>query len=220
MDQQEDKPAWADLSYPVQEKMVVWPGAPQPALERLHDMGRGDSANSSAIRMSLHTGTHIDAPLHFIEDGEDVASMPLSIRTGPAKIIEVTGDKIRPEDIANFEELYGAIREGERVFVKTRHSDKDWTMDPFIEDYIHFSTDAVKYLIEKRISVLGIDYLSVGGQKNNLHVHQLLLSQPVWIIEGLDLRAVKKGLYEAVISPVKIVGGEASPVSVLVRPIR
>lgn len=219
MDQKAKSTDWIDLSYTISKNMVVWPGAPQPTLDRLVEMKNGDVANSSAVHMSLHTGTHMDAPLHFIEDGADIAAIPLEVRTGKTRIIEAHGERIQREDIANFEELYGPIEEGERIFVKTRHSQTDWTPDPFMEDYVFFSTDAVKYLIEKQISVLGIDYLSVGGKKNNVHVHQLLLSQPVWIIEGLDLRHVNKGLYEAVISPLKIKGAEASPVSVLVRPM-
>lgn len=211
---------WTDLSYPIGEGITTWPGHPALKLEKLHDMESGSMANVSVLSLCLHTGTHMDAPLHFIEGGQDMASIPLDIRTGATRIIEVKGDRIRPEDIGNFEELYGPIEAGERVFFKTEMSNEDWTFRPFMEDYVYFTTDAVNYLLGKGISVLGIDYLSVGNERNNLHIHRQLLSYPVWIIEGLDMRNVTKGLYEAVISPMKIINGDGSPVSVLVRPVK
>lgn len=213
--------SWLDITYPLHSKIPPYPGQPPVKLGKLSTIGtEGAVANVTLLDISVHTGTHMDAPLHFLKDGADITKMPLSIGMGEGKIIEIENkEAIYPEEIQRFEEKYGVLMPLERVFFKTYNSRRDWSVEPFDEDYVFLSKDAAQYLVERRIGMVGIDYLSISKGNINTEVHQKLLSNNCWIIEGLDLRNVDEGLYEIICLPIKVSGADGAPARVVVRPV-
>lgn len=205
---------WMDVSVPLKTGMVHWPDNPPVRIERMMDIGRGDAANVSEISLGAHTGTHMDAPIHFVRDGEGMDKMPLGATVGRVRVIEV-GDpeSIKPGDI----EPYG-IERGERVLFKTRNSSRKWWNEDFIEDFVYISQEAARHLAEVGVGTVGVDYLSVGGfHKDGAETHHALLGAGVWVIEGLDLSGVEPGEYEMVCLPIKIEGGDGAPARAILR---
>lgn len=208
---------WRDVSYPITETMVGWLGQPRVALERLSSIAEGQNANVSALRLSLHTGTHMDAPLHFLEDGPDITAAPYSVMFGPVRVAQIAGRAVDREGVLAYEARSAPLEGGERIFFRTTNSERSWLDAPFDETYVAVAPEAAAYLAAKKLATVGVDYLSVAPFTNTTDTHRLLLGAGVWIIEGLDLRAVAEGHYEMVALPLKIAGGDASPVRVLLR---
>ncbi len=207
---------WIDVSVTLKTGMVHWPGDPPVNIERIRDMNNGDSATLSALKMGAHSGTHMDAPLHFIRQGKGLDEMPLSATIGTARVIEIHD----PESIKVEELRPHRIRRGERVLFKTRNSPRCWKADSFVKDFVYLSTEAGQFLADRGIRAVGVDYLSVGGfEKNVVEVHQALLKAGVWIIEGLDLSAVRAGDYELVCLPLRILNSDGAPARAAIRAI-
>jgi arylformamidase len=210
-----EKNSWIDISVTIQDGMVHWPGDERVNLHRTSSINDGEEANVTAISMSAHTGTHIDAPLHFIKDGKDVTQIALDKLTGEANIFQIENEQaITLEVIKNFE-----INKGDRVLFKTKNSEKDWTMRPFNKNYIYLATDAAKYLKEKGVACIGIDYLSIAGEINGAEVHKILLGAEICIIEGLNLKNIEPGFYEMICLPLKLKGADGAPARVVIRKI-
>lgn len=205
---------WIDISVPLRNGMVSWPGDPPFEVIRISDVAKGDHATVSRISMGSHTGTHIDAPAHFIKDGTDVASLPLEIMVGPAKVIRIKDpDAIKQEELKTH-----SIKRGDRVLFKTRNSTDAWRSTAFVEDFVHLTDEAAGYLVGLGVRMVGVDYLSVGAYKGGgAAVHQTLLSHGVWIIEDLDLSHVDEGMYDLVCLPLKIENGDGSPARAILR---
>jgi arylformamidase len=205
---------WLDITIPIRNGMVTWPGDRTVTVSKSSTIGVNDAeANVTAISLSAHTGTHIDAPLHFMPDGTDITTIPFDHLIGPAKVIHITD-----AHQITFSELKEAdIESGDRLLFRTRNSDSDWSMQPFMEDYVYLSTNAAQYLIKLGVMCIGVDYLSVAGEENGKEVHQLILGEGITIIEGLDLRAIVPGNYEMIALPMKIAGADGAPARVLIR---
>ena len=210
--------AWLDVTWPITPKMVVWPGQPQTERHRTSSMDEGKSSNVSTLTMSLHTGTHMDAPLHFYQDGADITAAPFEAMFGPVRIAEIAGAVVSRAELEAYEARVGELKAEERIFCKTANSRRSWLTEPFDESYVAVDDIAARYLVERKISVVGVDYLSVAPFADTFHTHRTLLGAGVWVIEGLDLRNIAEGQYEMAAMPLKIVGGDASPLRVLLRP--
>ena len=211
-----DGGTWIDVSVPVRRGMVHWPGDPQVSLERASSIADGDEANLTRIDMSAHTGTHMDAPVHFVEDGEAMEAAPLDILMGPARVVAVKGEE--PIDRGQLEGL--ELGEGERILFRTANSERRWWERDFDPSFVHVSVEAAELLGEVGVALVGVDYLSVGGyEADGAETHRALLGAGVWIVEGLDLSAVEPGDYELVCLPVKLVGSDGAPARVLLRPL-
>jgi arylformamidase len=204
---------WIDVSVPLRNGMVHYPGDPEVRLGREQDMGRGDVVNVTSLSMSAHSGTHIDAPLHFLHDGVSIDHMPIDAVNGLARVVPITDDvsvKV-PELEAH------AIAEGEILLLKTRNSAL-WNHRTFRENYVYLSTAAAAYLAFKGIRAVGIDYLSVGGfNKNEKEAHDTLLRASIWIIESLDLSSVEPGMYDLLCLPLRLDGAEAAPARAILK---
>jgi arylformamidase len=197
--------------------MAHWPGDPSVKVKRRLDMDHGDDVNLSTISMGAHTGTHMDAPVHFIRSGKAIDRMPLASVIGPARVIEIRD----PESIEVEELRSHRVRRGERILFKTVNSERCWRTDSFFRDYVHISLEAARLLAARRVRSVGVDYLSVGGFKKDSHeTHIVLLKAGVWLIEGLDLSQVRAGRYDLLALPLKIEGGDGAPARVLVRKIK
>ena len=207
---------WIDISIPLRNGMVHWPTDPPPRVERIKDVGRGDGVTLTELTIIVHTGTHIDAPLHFIPGGSTIDKMPLDVAVGPARVIEVKGvDVIRPELLERHD-----IRKGERILVKTDNSGRVYRTDAFVDDYVYFADETAQYLVERGVSLVGLDYISVGSIKSegNVHAtHQTLLKNGVYILEGINLAAVRPGNYELICVPLLVERGDAGPTRAILR---
>jgi arylformamidase len=206
---------WIDVTVPLRDGMVHWPDDPAVRIGRHLALERGDPCNLTVVSMSVHSGTHMDAPLHFVSRGDAIDSMPLEAGVGPARVIGV-----RTRSAIDVAELRRhRIRRGERVLFRTRNSTRVWRTDRFIEDFVHFTTEAAAYLADRKARTIGIDYLSVAGFHDDTEAtHRALLEAGVWIIEGLDLSKVPPGPYDMLCLPMKIAAGDGAPARVFLRP--
>ena len=209
--------SFLDISVPLRNAMVHWPGDADVEIKRVRDMAQGEVCNVSFLSMSAHTGTHMDAPLHFIRDGASLDKLPLQATIGPARVIDIKDPvSINPEELHPHN-----ITAGERILFKTRNSDKSWKSERFDEDFVYISQQGARYLAERGILTVGVDYLSVGGfKRDGVETHHALLGAGIWIIEGLNLAEVTPGNYELICLPLKISGVEGAPARAVLRIIR
>jgi arylformamidase len=205
---------WIDVSIPLHNGMVNWPGdAPFHRLETLK-IASGDPCNLSQFCSSAHIGTHMDAPRHFLAQGHGMESMPIDATIGPARVIAIQDpDLIRVEELERHR-----LGPGERILFKTRNSDHLWKTNDFQEEFVHIPQGTAAYLADLKVRTVGVDYLSVGGyETDSAETHQALLSAGIWLIEGLNLGHVEPGEYELVCLPLKLVGSDGAPARAVLR---
>jgi len=204
---------WIDVSVPVRSGMVHWPDNPPIEVVRVMDIARGDPATVTRLSLGVHTGTHVDAPVHFLADGAGVDAISFDQLLGEARVVEVTDGpsigaaQLRPVD----------PRPGERLLFKTRNSARCWQTDRFLSDYVYLSTEGAALLAERRVRTVGIDYLSIAGMEEGVPTHRALLEHGICIIEGLDLSSVQPGSYELLCLPLRLAGADGAPARVLLR---
>ena len=193
-----------DISVPIRPGMIVYEGNPGVHLERVDSIPDGAHANVSRLDFGVHTGTHVDAPLHFIEGAPGSESLDVARLIGPATVVDAmaaTADldekTLETLDIPN-----GA----ERVLLKTTNG-RLWERDSFSRDFIRLTGDGARYLIGRGVRVIGIDFLSIGDEE----AHRELLGSGVIPVEGLDLREVDAGDYELVCLPLRLEGSDGAP---------
>jgi len=207
---------WIDVSVPVRNGMVQWPGDPSFNIQRVLDQKKGDTCTVSQISLGVHTGTHMDAPLHFIEDARTIDQMPLDATVGPARVVQIRDRK----SIGREELMEHEIETNERVLFKTANSDNLWSTDAFNENFIFIAHDGAEYLAERGVRAVGVDYLSVGGFKQDaVETHRALLGAGIWVIEGLNLSGVEPGAYELICLPLKLMEAEGAPARAILRSI-
>lgn len=200
---------------PVYSGMVHWPGDPAVDVHRVRSIADGSSCNVSKMDMGAHTGTHMDAPLHFVRDGDAMETVPLEAVIGPCRVLEIKDTfAIKVAELKKFK-----LRRGERILFKTRNSAKSWKTEKFDTEFVHIPKDAAQYLVDCGIRTVGVDYLSVGGyKKDGKETHLILLGAKVWIIEGLNLAKIKPGKYDLICLPLKLVGSDGAPARAVLRP--
>lgn len=206
-----------DISVPISAALAVWPGDPPVALERASSIDRGDECNVTMIRMGAHTGTHLDAPLHFLADGPPVDSIPAGTLIGPCRVIELAAHPLIERRDIERHDLGGQSR----ILFKTGNS-LLWDEHPaeFRRDYVSLGLDAARYLVETGVRLVGIDYLSIESFEAPDHpVHRLLLRNNIAILEGINLAAAGPGDYELICLPLKIRGAEGAPARAFLREI-
>jgi arylformamidase len=206
---------WIDISLPLHDGMVHWPGDAPFERRKTLALADGDACNLSEIRCSAHTGTHMDAPLHFIEQGATIDSLPLDATVGPARVIEIRDPRlIRIDELERHHPS-----QGDRLLFKTANS-RLWRTNEFQSDYVHIPPETARYLVGIGVRTVGVDYLSVGhGEGGDAETHRILLAAGVWIIEGINLEQVTHGNYELICLPLKILGGDGAPARALLRSI-
>ena len=209
------KNKWIDVSLTLKSNMVHWPNDPPFSIERVREMDKGDTVNLSKIIMGAHSGTHVDAPVHFIKGAKGVDRLLFDSLIGPARIIEIADtDTIKEKELAEH-----GIKKGERILLRTRNSIKKILYrDTFSEEFVYMEKSAAEFLVSRGIKTLGVDYLSVGGyKKNGPDVHRMLLGAGILIIEGLDLTEALPGNYDMICLPVKILDSDGAPARVIVK---
>lgn len=207
-----------DVSVPLSGSTHTYPGDPGIDIIEWSSMAKGNPANVSLLHFGAHSGTHVDAPAHFIEGGGRVESLPFESLIGEALVIEVPDD-YKVID-ANFIRAHIA-QNVERILFKTRNS-SFWNnlQNGFRTDYTYLHPEAARLLVESGVKLVGIDYLSIEQfESEKFETHQALLSSNVVILEGLDLRTVSSGIYELICLPLKIAGGtgDGAPARAVLR---
>ena len=204
---------WIDVTRPMRSGMPHWPGDPELQMDRICDIKRGDACNVSKLTLCAHTGTHMDAPVHYLDDGPGMEAAPLDALLGPVRVLQCDDPvSIRRTWLQQFE-----LESGGREFFKTAGSAA--AHEQFREDYIYIGSDAAEYLAERHTRLVGIDTMSVGGFYDHMvETHVALLGAGCWIVENLDLSQVEPGAYEAICLPIKFTDCDGAPARVLLRP--
>ncbi|HEY6804453.1 MAG TPA: cyclase family protein [Pyrinomonadaceae bacterium] len=195
-----------DLTVPLMNDMPTYPGDPGVQVTDWYSLAHGDSANVTRLNFGAHTGTHIDAPAHFISGAAPSEQLPLDVLIGEVVVVEVPNEALSIDKEFVAQHAAGA----ERVLFKTRNS-SFWQDHPheFQEDFTYLELGAAEYLAQHGTKLVGIDYLSIEqfGQKDH-PTHVALLSHGIVIVEGLNLSAVGPGLYELICLPLRIRSGQ------------
>ena len=203
-----------DVTIPIHPNMVVWPGDPPISFHRVKKIEEGSNSNVSEIKMGVHTGTHVDAPVHFIQGKPGIDSLDLSILIGPAQVVEL------PDDCNLIDEKVvqsAGIKPGmERVLFKTKNS-RFWQTDPdhFHTDFTAFSVNGSRAIISMGIRLLALDYLSISPYKQSRPTHEALLGANIIVVEGLDLSHIGPGFYQLICLPLRLMGSDGSPARVV-----
>jgi arylformamidase len=206
-------PKLLDVSVPLRQGLPTYPNNPPFELQPIQRIADGGTANVSRLVMGTHTGTHVDAPFHFFDEGIGVDELPLELLIGRARVVEI---KARGGIAASDLEEAG-LREDLRVLFKTPNSAL-WNSDTFHEDYAHITDSGARYLVEQGVKVVGVDYLSVEQfKKPGAPAHRTLLSNGVIIIEGLNLAEAEPGMYEMYCLPLPVTGGDGAPARVILK---
>ncbi|HBG05349.1 MAG: cyclase [Geobacteraceae bacterium GWC2_58_44] len=201
-----------DITMPLSAELPVYPGDPPVLITPWSSISDGDTANLSQISLCTHSGTHLDAPRHFIDNGASVDELPLGLLIGKALVAELPGVK----EIGRKELERLRIKGVERLLLKTDNS-KLWKHEGFVSDFAALSVEGARYLQEAGVKLIGIDYLSVESMEGDGEVHRVLLDNGVLILEGVNLADVAPGEYELICLPLKIQGGDGAPVRALLR---
>jgi arylformamidase len=203
---------WIDVTVPIRDGMLHWPGNPAIAITQTEHLERGDDATVSSISLGAHTGTHVDAPVHFIVGGSGVERIGLDRLIGPARVVDLGEiDRIERNDLEPLD-----LRPRDRVLFKTKNS-RYWQERQFRPDYTCVSPQAACWLVEREVWTVGIDYLSIGCVESGVETHRTLLGKDVCIIEGLDLSRVEPGAYDLICLPLRLEGLDGAPARVVLR---
>ncbi len=199
-----------DISVVIRPELPVWPGDPTVSLEPKSRTANGDGANVSLLSCSTHTGTHVDAEWHFIDDGRTLEALTPDRLIGPCVVADLTAatDHITPADL----EQAGIPENTKRVILKTSNSDI-WVNSPteFDESYIGISPDGAEWLVSQGIDLVGIDYHSVEPYKAGGTTHRIMLGAGQIILETVNLTGVEPGDYTLYCLPLRIDGYDGSP---------
>lgn len=203
-----------DVTVPITNSMPIWPGDPKIDNQLVASIKIGDEANVTGISMSAHTGTHIDAPRHFIEHGDAIENLDLNTLLGEVEVIEIDSSLtlIDESDLL-------AVKQKDwkpRILLKTRNSSlRLFENTSFYKDFAALTSDAAEYLVNQGVKLVGIDYLSIAPFENGVDTHVVLLKNNVIVIEGLNLCDISAGIYDLVALPILLENADGAPARVL-----
>ena len=197
-----------DVTRTLHADMATWPGEAGPTLTPIKQMSQGHAADVSHLALGVHTGTHVDAPKHFIPGGAGVESLPLGALIGQARVVAIEdGTSIGTGDLE-----HASLDGVQRVLFQTRNSRDSSDTTEFKEDFVHLEPEAARWLVENGTRLVGVDYLSVEAfAAEEPLTHRTLLGAGVVILEGLDLREVPAGDYLLCCLPLKLSGSDGAP---------
>lgn len=200
-----------DISLTIAPGMPVWPGDMEVSLQRVKKIEEGESDNLSQIKMGVHTGTHMDAPYHFVADGTKIDELPLEIFVGTCQVVGV--DESVDLVTAEVLEKVGINPLISRILIKTRNS-YHWLnpMPKFDRNFVGISVDGAQKLVDLGMRLVGLDYLSVAPFNMGKPVHDVFLQAGLTLLEGADLSMVDPGVYTLISLPLKLGATEGAPV--------
>ncbi|HBE76920.1 MAG TPA: hypothetical protein DDW65_03945 [Firmicutes bacterium] len=200
-----------DITQTLYPEILVYPGDPAVQITKSSSIARGNIVNLSSISMGSHTGTHLDAPKHFYDQGVTVDKLPLDYLIGPAKVFEFKKEMSISK--ANLQTC--SIQAGDIILLKTRNSAL-LNRAEFSPDFTYLESDAAEYLAGLPIRTFGFDYLTIDPHDSaDFNAHYHLLGQNIVIIEGLNLSQITPGEYQMVALPLKLQDGDGSPARVV-----
>lgn len=198
-----------DITVGITPALPVWPNNPAVELERVNKIEDGANSNVSRLALGVHTGTHVDAPVHFVPGATGVDTLPLNVLMGRALVIHLARTRRITAD-----DLDGALvpPSTRRLLIKTRNSSY-WAKGDtaFHTDFVGIAPSGAEWLVERRVELVGVDYLSVAPWKESRPTHEILLKAGVVVVEGLNLSRIKPGRYDLTCLPLKLVGSDGSP---------
>ena len=201
-----------DITVPISPTLPVFPGDPPVRIEPVSRITLGDPANVSHLSMSSHCGSHLDVSRHYSDHGVSVDHIPLTLLVGKALVADLRGvTEIGAKALSRL-----PLARVERLLLRTDNS-LLWDREGFYEAYAHLTEDGAAFLVEKKVRLVGIDYLSVERFDGNGEVHRLLLGNGTVVLEGLNLDGIEAGEYELICLPLKIKGGDGAPVRAILR---
>ena len=206
---------WIDVSIPLRDGMPGWPGDKPFERTLTHSMAAGAANNLSQFSTSAHTGTHMDAPLHFMANAPGIETLPIDAVVGPARVIQINdAEAVRPEELRSH-----SLQPGERILFRTRNSELRLTERDFTKEFVYIAPDAARYLANRQVRTVGVDYLSVGAfhEESGRETHRILLGAGIWIVEGVNLANVEPGDYEMICLPLRMVGSDGAPARAVLR---
>ncbi len=204
-----------DISRTLSPAIAVWPGDTPFSLTTNLSLAAGASVNLTSLKLSAHTGSHIDAPNHFQQEGATVEALPLALYWGPAQVVTVAqrAGGLLPEAFANYD-----LSRAPRLLVRSACSEMDPTVFP--PAFVYPMPELAAFLEQQGIILYGADAPSMDAEDSKgLSGHHALAAHGIAILEGLDLSGAADGLYELVALPLKIAGGDGSPVRAALRPL-
>ena len=203
-----------DISVPIDTALPTYPGNTPFSLEAIKRIANGDSSNVSTMHMSVHGGTHVDAPRHFFDDRPGADALALELLIGRARVIDLP----HRGGITEAHLAAAGLREDLRVLLKTPNSALWNGSEGFHSDYTYLSEGGAKFLVDQGVKVVGVDYLSVEQfKKAGAPAHHMLLGNGIVIIEGLNLSDAEAGQYEMYCLPLRIAGADGAPARVVLK---
>lgn len=201
-----------DVSVPIKQNMLVWPGDSGVEIKILRTVKK-DGIGESRFSFGSHTGTHIDAPSHFLERGMSIDKITPRKLIGDCRVVDLTNlgrQEILAEDISGL-----SIKKGERILLKTGNSFLLFKKN-FPKNYVYLSLEGARFLADKKINLVGADFLGIEKKGNPNHpTHKVLLGAGIVLVEGLNLREVLEGSYKIFCLPLRVVGADGSPARVI-----
>jgi arylformamidase len=206
--------SWIDVTVPIEDDMIIWPGDPPFVSERVKTIAESGVCNVTRLDFGAHTGTHVDAPIHFLDGAAGAETTPLDVLIGPAWVVDATDVQgalnetaVRRLDIPQGEQ---------RLLFKTTNG-SIWSGGVFEPGFVAFDTGGAEEIVARGARLVGLDFLSVARFDDAIGTHRTLLGGGVVILEGLDLRSVEPGPYELICLPLRVVGCDGGPARALLR---
>jgi len=201
-----------DISLAIEPGLPTWPTSEGFRTRWAMRLEAGDPANVTVLDLDVHTGTHVESPLHFISDGDPLDAVPIDVFVGPAQVVEVTGPAVTAATLEAARVPSGSAR----LLIKTANSAR-WAdgWGPFDPDYVALARDAADWVARHGIQLVGLDHLSIERYGDEGETHRILMRAGVTILEGLNLAGVEPGIYTLVCAPIRLVGTEAAPARAL-----
>ena len=207
--------SWIDVSVPIEDGMIIWPGDPPFISERVKTIAESGVCNVTRLDFGAHTGTHVDAPIHFIDGTAGVETTSLDVLMGPAWVVDA-GAVRGALDAAAIRSL--DIPDGETRLLFRTTNGSIWSRGVFTRDFVALNAAGADELVARGIRLVGVDFLSVAAVDDPIGTHRSLLGAGVVVLEGLDLRSVEPGPYELICLPLRVVGSDGGPARALLRP--
>ena len=199
-----------DISLSISPNLPTWPGDPGLKLDQYASIDKGEHYNATQISSSVHLGTHVDAPRHFLNDGSAVEELPLEVLTGPCYVAQLPdGIEAITAEVLDRTEITSEMK---RVLFGTSNSHY-WAKGEsrFQTDFVAITEDGAEWLVERGVQLVGVDYLSVAPYEESIPTHVVLLKAGVVVVEGLNLSNIMRGFYDLYCLPLKIAGSDGAP---------
>jgi arylformamidase len=210
-------PDYIDVTLPLRPDMPFWPDSTGLHISAVKRMKSGGVCNLSALTIDLHAGTHVDAPWHYVDSGTKTETLSIDRMVGPCYVADMQG----------IAEVTAAALQGAaipagttRLLLRTSNSQFWKNSEPsFRKDFVGLSADGARWLVEHKIELIGMDYLSIGPFGRSADTHKIVLGAGIVAVEGLYLADISPGWYELICLPIRLVGAEGAPARVLLRRI-